>query len=102
MICPDAHVLSRYYDEMIVGEEQRRVTKHIRSCTACQHVLRLYDGEAQFIKATLREPCLPAYFIDEVLRDVTPRKEWIWGQSICVICLVILFMAVLLYADVAS
>lgn len=98
MSCPDAHVLSRYYDEMIGGEEQRRVTKHISSCIACQRVLALYDGEAQFIKATLREPSLPAQFVEEVLREVTPHKEWRWLQISCVV--VILLITVLLCADV--
>lgn len=102
MTCPSAQVLSQYFDELLVGEEQRQIMRHVTSCAACQCVLALYEDEAKFIKETLRMPSLRADFVDEVLAQVKSRHErrWLKYSYVAMLALIALFITTLICAEV--
>lgn len=75
MNCPSADKLSQYVDELLEKQEHQAIKLHVNECENCQRVIRLFEGETQFIKETLQMPVLPDTFDEQVLAQLQPYKK---------------------------
>ncbi|MEO4054683.1 DUF4179 domain-containing protein [Solibacillus sp. CAU 1738] len=70
MYCPKADKLSQFVDDVLTDKEYKDVAAHVKTCTSCQAVIELFQGEQQFIIETLQAPTLPDDFADNVLTQL--------------------------------
>lgn len=72
MKCPTIDELSEYVED---GQKSNGIARHVETCAECQHVVKAFEGERQFIKDTLQSPTLPDDFSSLVLDQLEPYEQ---------------------------